>query len=53
VWVVAGKASNLSRVAGFAIVRKGWCGLGGVFVWAIGVLVMHQNSVGGYIVIVV
>jgi len=30
VWVVAGKASNLSRVAGFAIVRKGWCGLGGV-----------------------
>ena len=49
---VAGKASNISRGAGFAIVRKG-CGLGGVFVWAIGVLVMHQNSVGGYIVIVV
>ena len=53
VWGVAGKASNLSCGAGFAIVRKGWCGLGGVFVWAIGVLVMHQNSVGGYIVIVV
>ena len=36
VWEVAGKASNFSRGAGFAIVRKGWCGLGGVFFGLLG-----------------